>query len=398
MEQKQQMMSALLDVNRMSYLMAQKLSIATQRHQTTGFPQQSSYTAGRTIILDVQSGNSFINGKQSYMTLKVQGVGAPSTFGDSGVGNLFERVVLRARSGQELSRLDTANLCISMKQYQHYDEQYISTTGAAQGIGGAGLAVGVDTMFTIPMPVMCPFFEQERLLPPQVCEGMRLEITLASAADALVGAGADYLVSNPQFKFDTYSIADPFVRKISEIAATSGLVLSHKELFNVIVTQPAATANLNFDVKKACSSALRAYVYSRDTTNLGAAAADSIQPIPFDYTSIQANIGNVYFPNQKLTVDGSGSAESYMFTQMNLGKLWHANSVTPDQYANTKSSIVFSFDKSHVQGLSGSEINNSRSLLFNLQTAVPGNPRRIDVYLQHVRVCRIYTSNVQVKD
>jgi hypothetical protein len=397
MEGKSQMMDALLDVNRMSYLMSQKLSIATQRHQTTGFPQQSTYTQGRTMILDIQSGNSFISGMSSYLRMKVSGVGAASTFGLGGVANLFERVVCRARSGQELCRLDTANLMIAMKQFYLHDSEYIATTGSAQGIGGGALAVGVGETFTVPLSVLCPFFEQDRLLPPQVCEGMRLEITLASASEALIGVGASYQIDDPQFKFDTYSIADPFVRKISEIAATSGLVLQHKELFNVIVTQPAATANLNFDIKKAASSALRSYVFARDTTNF-TDASDSIRPINFDWVSQQCNIGNVYYPNQKLTTVGTDVTEAYMYAQTNLGRVWKANTVTLAAFKASKSGLVYSYDKSHVNGLAGSEINNSRSLIFNLQSAVPANPRRIDCYLEHIRVVKVFTSNVVVKD
>jgi hypothetical protein len=396
-ESKEEMIGALLDVNRMSYLMSQKLSIATQRHQTTGFPQQSSYTPGRTMILDVQTGNSFLNGQQSYLRLTVEGVVALSTFGNGGVGNLFERVVCRARSGQELSRLDTANLMISMKQFYLHDLEYLNTTGSVQGILGGGLGVGIKQTFCIPMSILCPFFEQDRLLPPQVCEGLRLELTLASAADALVGAGASYLISDPQFKFDTYSIADPFVRKISEIAATSGLVLQHKELFNVIVTQPAATANLNFDIKKAASFALRSYVFARDTAEF-TDAKDSIKPIDFDWTSQQCNIGNVYYPNQKLTTTGTDIGEAYMYAQTNLGRVWKPNSVTRTQFASGKSGLVYSYDKSHVNGLAGSEINNSRSLIFNLQSAVPATPRRVDCYLEHIRAVLVFSSNVVVKD
>ena len=397
-----EMMSALLQVNRMSYLMAKKMSIASQRHQTTGFPQQSEYTPGRTIILDIQSGNAFINGKASYMTLKVEGVTAVGNFGIGGVGNLFERVVCRARSGQELSRLDTANLMIALKQYYHYDQEYIDTTGAVQGLQGTGapkaLIVGTPQMFVIPLSCFCPFFDQERLMPPQVLEGCRLEITLASPDNALTGVGASYVVKNPQFKFDTYTIADPFVRKISELAATQGLVLQHKELFNVIVTQPTGASDINYDVKKACSQALRSYTFARDSADLSDDTKDSLRPLNFDYETLQCNIGNVYFPNQKLTVDASGSGEAYAYTQLNLGKLWKANSVTPALYASGRSGLVFSYDRSHVSGMSGSAINNSRSLIFNLRSAAPLASRRLDTYLEHLRVVTIFTSNVQVKD
>jgi hypothetical protein len=48
--------------------------------------------------------------------------------------------------------------------------------------------------------------------------------------------------------------------------------------------------------------------------------------------------------------------------------------------------------------MSGSAINNSRSLIFNLRSASPGASRRLDTYLEHLRVVTIFTSNVQVKD
>ena len=138
-------------------------------------------------------------------------------------------------------------------------------------------------------------------------------------------------------------------------------------------------------------------MFARDTANF-TAATDSIKTIDFDWVSQQSNIGNVYYPNQKLTTTGSDVAEAYLYVQTNLGRVWKPNSVTLAAFKSGRSGLVYSYDKSHVNGLAGSEINNSRSLIFNLQSGVPATPRRIDCYLEHIRVVKVFTSNVVVKD
>ena len=66
---------------------------------------------------------------------------------------------------------------------------------------------------------------------------------------------------------------------------------------------------------------------------------------------------------------------------------------------------MFNFNKSTVSDLQGSQVNNSRAILVDLEAAQGGVPpapanysRRLDVYLEHLRASKYFTSNCEIRD
>jgi hypothetical protein len=420
---------SLLQVNKLAYRMPPQLSIASNRTIQTMFSNQSVYTPSNTIIFDVQSGSAFVDPDDSYMRFRVQvqdnvGSGVNTySFGSGSACNIFQRITVFSKTGKELSRVEDANvLNCFMERYKH-EQDWVNTLGANQGLSNhQGASVYADAIpsggkvFCIPLktlfPCFCPI--NGSLIPPNLMSGARVELRLAPAVDALTrvdGTATNpdtYVVTRPELKLRTYMLADQFARKIQEMSATAGLAYLYREHFHAIFS--SSNTQINTDVKKACSKALKAHVYARNTADLVAAGRDKLASAKYQWDKFQSNIGQNYYPNQPVQVDDittEGNAEAYRYTMINLGK-HHGRppSVTPTQYtvrddaSNYCNSVVtWCYNKSTVSDFEGATISNSRSLLLNLTKNAGGNANlRLDIYLTFLRLCKIMQSNVLVLD
>jgi hypothetical protein len=404
------MVDSLLQVNRMLYKMPPSISIANSRHYQTGFPQQTAYTAGRTIVFDSQTGSAFIDGKTSYLKLRL----TTDNLGDFGKGSamsLVERVVVRSRQGKELSRLEGASIINNVNDRFTCPQGWFGTAGPAegyplqgditaynQGLGTSNFAGGV--VFVLPVHKLCPCLNQDKLLPPQLMEGLRIEITLQTAADAFLGAVTNYTVDQIELKWDAYDIADQFKRAVMEMAASQGLNLVHKEWYRTIV---AATATqYDFDIKKAASKALQVVTIPRLTSQLNDVGQDANKCETYDFSRQQYHIGSVYYPNSPLdTADqtAAGNKESFWWTLAAYRSLpcRMFQDVSPATYTSQFGVSSASLNKSQTSDIQGTIINNSRALLAELQFATSAD-RRLDSYLCHLRAVKVFPSNVVVRD
>lgn len=422
---------SLLQVNKLLYRMPPEIGIFSERKIVTDFFQQSSYNNGETMVLDAQTGSVFVDARKSYLRLTVSVGGDPNFNGDFGSGsavNMFNRMVLRSRSGKELSRVEDANLLTKYIQRYTCSKDWFNTVGSSQGYpdpgqDGAGLnsllskgdgksfSTGTVTIFVIPMSII-PFYNQDKLIPPQIQEGMRLEITLESPAVAFKSTGVavtSYVVSRPEVHWDTYDLADQFKRKITDMASSSGLVLLHKEYFHTITS--SNTSTFNFDIKKAATKGLLSLIVARDPNTL-VAASDSMASQAYSYTSQQAHIGSTYFPNSPLNtpvVTQAGYNESYYNTLYAMNKLecWNAPAVSSYTYGSTlpvayngyaaDAMVACTLNKNQVSDMAGYVINNSRSLIWDIEFNIASS-RRLDVWLCFLRAVKIFQSNCEVRD
>jgi len=430
---------SLIQLNKLSYQMAPQLGICSARTHTVGFPQQSTYANGETMTWDSQTGAFYVDPVGSYLKFTVTHVvtGATSDskgakcFGSGSACNLFSRIVVRTRSGKELTRVENLNLLAKYQQIYGQPFDWITTIGRAQGFSnpatvGVAYADRVPTdgkTFIIPLCAIIPFFNTVGngvMLPPMVMEGLRCEITLADPNVAFCnvdqntgdGSVSSYAILRPEIHWDCYTLADQFARRIGEIAATKGLNLLHKEYFHTSVGFEGS--QLNTDVKKACSKALSAHVICRVAANIPLAVKDSFNSVPYDWTSIQSQIGSLYNPNQPITtgdITVNGNMEAYYFSLYgaDVYKYGKNSVITPENFtgevqtAGNKTQynncmINFNLNKSNTSDIVGTVVNNSRALLINMQKAAPVAGSRVDAYLCHVRAVKVFTSNAVILD
>lgn len=397
---------SLLQVNRLLYRMPPALGITNRRNHRIDYFQQSSYQNGETMVLDSQVGTDFVDPKNSYLKLKVTPVGVDCDFATGSAANVINRILVRTRTGKEVCRLENANLLTKYIQTYDCPKDWEETLGKAQGYNaGASTVPQTGKVFIIPMWIV-PCFNVDKLLPPQMTTGLRIEILLDTPGTALKADGpglTSYTVDRPEIHWDTHDLADQFKRKIGEMAAKQGLNVVHKEFFHTIVSGGAATS-YNFDVKKAASKALRLDVISRTPADVDDDTKDSMASRNYEWEKWQARIGSDYFPNAPVSIDDvteAGNAEAYyatLFAHQKVNQCWYPPSVTPTTYtAGGDAMISFNFNKSSVSELQGYAVNNSRAVLVDL-TANASAARRLDVYLCYLRAAKYFTSNAEIRD
>ena len=415
--------NSLLQVNKMLYKMPPSLGITARRHHVIDFSQQNAYTNGQTVVFDLQTGSYFIDGKNSYLRLDI----VPDndcSFASGGATNVINRVVVRTKSGKEWCRCEEFNLYA--RNYLRYscNENYLNRTGLSYGYTGTGSGATVNvranngngTRFTIPLWLI-PCFNQDKLLPPQIMEGLRIELTLASVGEALkttTDAPTEYIIKNAEIHSDAFDIADQFKRKVAEMSARQGLILVHKEYFHSNVGSRENVSSYNFDIKKACSKACRNFTTLRPNGNISAVASDSMNAEKYSVVRYQSHVGQDYMPNQPISVpatDGGAVGlndinEAYYDTQFvwdKVNQCWYPNTVKPDEFLGSDNTVAmcgmvaFNLNKSHVTDLDGYVLNNSRALVIDIQCSGDSN-RKLDSFLQHLRVAKVYTANAEIRD
>ena len=402
--------NSLLQVNKMLYKMPPSLGITARRHHVIDFSQQNTYNAGQTVVFDLQTGSYFIDGKNSYLRLDVATVGGDGDpFNSGGITNVIKRVVIRTKSGKEWCRCEEFNLYV--RNYLRYtaSNNYLNKIGKSYAFDDS--LIGVSTTgnrYTIPLWLI-PCFNQDKLLPPQIMEGLRIELTLASVGEAFQSGDplTGYTVSNAEIHSDAFDIADQFKRKVAEMSARQGLILVHKEYFHSNVGNVSATDSYNYDIKKACSKACRNFNVFRPNDNIDNLAEDSMNAENYSVVRYQAHIGQDYIPNQPIEVEPTvaGINEAYYDTQFvwdKVNQTWYCNTVTPQEFLGTGSNnklgmVAFNLNKSHVTDLDGYVLNNSRALVIDIKCAL-STARKVDTFLQHLRVAKVYTANAEIRD
>jgi len=406
--------NSLLQVNKMLYKMPPSLGITARRHHVIDFSQQNAYNAGQTVVFDIQTGSYFIDAKNSYLRLDVATVNGDATpFNSGGITNIIKRVVIRTKSGKEWCRCEEFNLYIRNALRYTASNNYLNKTGKSYGYD-EDLATGVfvsstGNRYTIPLWLI-PCFNQDKLLPPQIMEGLRIELTLAGVGEAFESADplTGYVVTNAEIHSDAFDIADQFKRKVAEMSARQGLILVHKEYFHSNVGTITSTDTYNYDIKKACSKACRNFNVLRPADDIETLNADSMNAEPYNVVRYQAHVGQDYMPNQPITIDApvtlSNVNEAYYDTQFvwdKVNQTWYCNTVNPDEFlgvVNKKLGMVsFNLNKSHVTDLDGYVLNNSRALVVDIKCA-DSSPRKVDTFLQHLRVAKVYTANAEIRD
>jgi hypothetical protein len=426
------MQEGLLRVNSLVYEFPPQLSVSSRRHRVTNYFQRNVYNPSETMVLDSQTGSTFVYGPDSYLTFSIQSVGADANFGSGSCLNLINTVRVKTRGGQELNRIENFNVLATKHAKWTNEDSWLSSEASAMGFAGGFVAgdlhsvlAAVKTQYTIPLKFLAPIFAQSKLLPPQLCEGLRIEIELEKSATALLGAGVtSYTLLQPQVLFDATTIADSFTRRIGELSATQGLNIMYSNFYSNQVSGSAGQSSFNYDVKKAASKCMRLWVVSRNIASINAAASDSLGSLPFDYSSMSTHIGADYVPNVPIRVSGYvvasavGGANSAN-VRLTSEAYFHVLSAVRDQEkpkypcvplehlnfdaANVRDAVlVFSYNKSTLDNISGYDVNNSRALIVDLEISDvvngAGVARRLDNWMEHLRNVNIFPNQAVISD
>ena len=391
----------LLNVNALDYGMPPIPSIATGRTQISVFPQTVTASAGGNVIFNVSSGSQFIHGPTSYIVVDMAVTGGDATTRVNSVESLFSNVVVTAQNGVELCRVNNFPVH-AVKQRWQYSFNKRELTMAT---GGVYAQTSGTTRFILRLDSI-PIFKNKNLLPPQLMEGLRIQLTVNSINHAFkspVASPVTAFTVTPTLKLDAVTLADTFLRRVNEISASSGLVLLHEEPFHSEAT--SNTPNLNISINKACSKATEFVLFSRETADVEDVTKDSYSMEPYNFSSIQLQAGSQYYPIQPLTQSATGlrtSTEAYHYSLVNLAPDYKCSALYSYFY-QAHSSILGCealFGQNLREGddpMTGVLLNNSRSLLVSAVLGSTAN-RLFTAYLSHVRLIRCFNNSTVVRD
>jgi len=137
---------------------------------------------------------------------------------------------------------------------------------------------------------------------------------------------------------------------------------------------------------------------SRNSSNVDEKTVDNYLSNPYDYSRIQIQAGSVFYPNSPLEVpSAANSREAYHYVLTNLAPDYDC-SIRYSVFEAAGQAVFGQNLKENNRGqLTGILLNNSRSLLVNA-TMDSATSRIFNSYLEHVRLVRVFSNNVVVRD
>ena len=373
----------LIAVNDLMYVLEPDLSVASNKTHKNHFFQQSEYSGGNNAICILNSGADYIDTRRSWLQFDVEltvdgavpptlatgdGGGAQAhpannichaSFGAHGSAcNLIQSILISTRSGDELAHLFEFGLMQNMLIPLAYGREWMDGPGKLMGMGGGiqnkdrgGIDAGGSKRFCIPMYCLAPLFGYGRLMPSMLMSGLRIEINFAESSKAYqmvtsnraatlegtavvsrpVERKSSYKIKSPQFVLASVQLSDSIQRALNELSATNGLEIVYTDYAHTNGGQ-SITTEINTEIRKSCSRALKAFARVRNVGYDGAKTLDwathnasaAVNPTgkgmessndsfrgeeQFPFTEYQWQLGSLYFPQQP--VAGSGSTDEF---------------------------------------------------------------------------------------
>lgn len=367
---------ALIGVNDLNYVLPPDLSVSVVRTHTNHYFQQSEYNNKQRAICILNTGAHYIDTRQSSLELGVRLTNNGTNdfggyFGRNGTAlNLIDSITVTSRAGDELCRLDQADLLHYVTTPFRQTAGWMNTVGQSMGLGGIVTSPDEDQntiRYSIPLYALVDLFNYGRLIPPMLASGLRISITWTDPARAfcvrkntnLAKTGAtrlvdfitEYTIENPYISTFAHQLSDGIQRDLNELSATNGLEIVYCDWEPTEITY-SATNNLSaqLEVRKAASRALQAIAVTRNTALINDKDADSYATMNYDYSKYQWQLGSLYFPQQPVIANGTiGTAGTAGSNARNAGALPEAFKHTlisfgkykPEGGASTTSAVPF---------------------------------------------------------
>lgn len=401
---------ALLSLNALTYRKTYPLAVASSTQWRVFRALRSGYTQGDTIIVDVTPGAAFFDPAVSYLQFEFANTGGGAADLDAEIGfypGLLSEVVVRARSGLEISRSTSHGLGQTLTAQYTYSTNYMLTIGSTYGtLDAYELKANATQVVCIPLPDVSPFFGTPTLIPSQLGQ-IRLEITIAPFIEMFTqnnNFGA-LSINNVQVWTKCYDLADTALKRLSFIASQTGLVLPYVDRY--LTRSIPVGGVINTNSLKAASRAISAFVcpmrdraVSRDGTN----GMSNLATFPwFPTNTFQFSLGSQFLTAEPVRGVEPGMVQAnHAFGMWGRAKDGVNNNVTSLQFLGGNAVrgcaiMACNLERSHVLQLNGMAVSSSRPLLVTGQMAA--NPTSLFYYLNFLRLLYVFSdSNCSIKE
>ena len=244
----------MIIVNDLVYKLEPDLSVAVNKTHKNHFFQQTSYENNQPATCILNSGADYIDCRKSFLRLQVnlsckspdhytgevkQKMGEftetskrdyiadvddafvnsindsfviDGLFGPNGsILNLIDTVTVTTRSGDELSRSSDLAMLSNMMLPLAYGDDWKKTIGQGLGFGdrlygrnGTRKHPLSDKTYAIPLYLLSPIFQYNRLMPAMLMSGLRIQITWHTAAKAFAQVVTRCPLANQQLTMGQY--------------------------------------------------------------------------------------------------------------------------------------------------------------------------------------------------
>lgn len=403
-EQRKSSINGLMQWNNLVYTMPITNSVATARN-VKFYPASSDLYDSQNntkMVFTVQTGSQFVDFSKSYLKFSMKTDCSKLETGSNpqfeSICNIIESIVVSSRQGVELLRIkDFARWRVIQNALNLSTTKYDTVAGLLFS-GDTAVKVcekDATTDCVIPMWLLGGFFESTQLLPPALCAGLRIEITLLGVKKAFkvtpgTPPGTNYTIHNPTLCLDTTLLNDAATRQVRANAAANGLEITYRDVYH----QSTGVKSKTFEVPitKAVSRALCAYAVPWNEYTTDGDGKNFFAETTTKIEKYQWRLGSSYYPQREILTSPREQFVNAIYC------------FEYDQTSETKSKMVYkdwekfqlmcaTLERSALLKYSGRSINNSTTLQLS---AVISENTNLTIYLEHVKIAKVFNTNVVV--
>jgi hypothetical protein len=372
-------MNSILEINKLTYTLPD-VSVAakqTQRTRSFAFPQNySNVQAGDVIPILVNSGRSYIDGRQSSLNFVLKANVSPQNamkyFGfDSGfnyknsgasVLNLIAELLIESRDGTVLYRENYLNIMQNVREYKISIEKknMLSMIGGSYDTGSSNddnfpfYKVNLNNSFNINLSDLCPMFNTSNLLLPELITGCKISLVLSQLKQNIIA------INNNQVLVDvpddiTFDITDVslYLHQVDLYDGVQSVIKNSLTSLNKGLEFPyycyhnsrfrPTSSSFTYDVQLSCQNVqyIAIKFFRRDYVQQESPVASAgIYELRSERTtaddnalgfSIRARIGSQYHPNYPIV----SATEAYINTCQALNPISFSDTQDIDVLKNT---------------------------------------------------------------
>jgi len=415
--------SSILFVNNLSYTLPTPSSVVTNRVVKRSYFQNRTYGSQSTMIAQWNTGNDFINTKNSKLVLKVKGIGntadtSASSFGRTGSGmNLIKNIRIYHRSGTTYTNTQSMNLYrAKVDRIVESPAWYKSVGQPLMGYDRAivfdNSVIGQDVQYIeIPLNKVHPFFQPhgDVMIPACVASGLRIELDLESSNNALQKFGTDsfmkdYEIQDCYWSLESYSLMDSAQASLNTVASTQSLEYLYTDIFTSKNSQPSNTSQLNVDINKSVALSSECIGCYQLQSDIGDVTKDSFATSYVD-GSWWYLLGSNQFPQVKIDNVKSGYHQALLafdkFSHPQNDSALIYDEIVGGNVAETWKLefgvYAMSLERDTSLALSQNPVNASRSLRFELAyDAAPAEQVLFTIFMTYLSSARSTLLNSRV--
>lgn len=450
-------LNTLLNANNLdSYVLPSALSVTVARSHKKSYAVATTYDVGTlgtnssTVSFVLTPGADYVYGPDSYFTFNfAHSANTASTdawFGQYGsILNIFKSIRLTHASGTEIEYIDNLNLLNTYKLQYDRDDTYRVVDGSGFGathshmttqrtyndkaatgtdfkyssgrtnlhLRGAVAATqpgGVYTVlpeagkthkFAVPLSMLSEFFNSDKLLPPYILAGMRIELELETPAvstqsftpadgkEGTIKADTTHTISGLNMQLDSHTLTDSVAKALSRMSANEGLDIHFPSWFHDRHALGSTSATVN--ITKALSRVEDICLIPRTTGSIAAGGKASLEAIPYvEGTTWQISIGSMFFPSHPV----QSAWDAYRLAMQGRR---HMCRIPFYQFAEEGLGVMRgALERSQILNGSGIAISATRGATVNVNMAAAATTT-VDLFVRHTKLVSVFLDNVVVR-